>query len=202
MSREFRTYRRIINDINHSANSYTYVSHSMLDTVLQLIFSDILNKCFFLYLSDGWSSTDILGCYNLTVDVKCICCIYLCENQWCTLLLWSYNLFCCQATKLSRNNSICKNCIYIVDHLRCHAINIYFLWSVFFMSFDFLQQDYIHKVPAILCDSLCHESHKLHGPCNSVTWLQLPCKQPSTGSCVAPIAEAHWYTCKQLSPLS
>ena len=40
MSWEFCTYRRIIKDINHSANSYTYVSHCMLGTVLQLTFSE------------------------------------------------------------------------------------------------------------------------------------------------------------------
>ena len=154
------------------------------------------------YTSGGWSATYILECYNLAVDVKCICCIYLYENQWCTLLLCSYNLFCCQERKLSINHSICKNCIYIVDHLRYHAINTYFLWCVFFVSFGFVQQDYIHKVPAILCDSLRHESHKPHGPCTSGMWLQLLCKQPSTGSCVAPIAEAHWCMCKRPSPLS
>jgi hypothetical protein len=84
------------------------------------------------YTSGGWSSTYILGCYNLAVDVKCIFWIYLYVNHWCTFLLCCYNLFCCQERKLSRNNSICKNCIYIVDHLRYHAVNMYFLWCVCF----------------------------------------------------------------------
>lgn len=68
---------------------------------------------------------------------------------------------------------------------------MFFLWCVFFMSFGFVQQDYIHKVPSVLCDILRHESHKPHGPCTSVTLLRLLCKQPSAGSCVAPIAETH-----------
>ena len=79
--------------------------------------------CFFI--RGGRSSAYIQGCYNLAVDVKCICCIYLCENQWCTLLLCWYK-FCCQERELSRNNSIYKNCIYIVDYLRYHAINMFF----------------------------------------------------------------------------
>jgi hypothetical protein len=40
-------------------------------------------------------------------------------------------MFCCQERKLSRNYSICKSCIYIVDHLRYYVINIYFLCCVF-----------------------------------------------------------------------
>lgn len=86
------------------------------------------------YTSGGWSSTYkyILGCYNLAVDVKCMCCIYLYENQWCTLLLCWYSLFCCQERKSSRNNYFCKNCIYSVGHLRYHAFKIYFLWCIFF----------------------------------------------------------------------
>lgn len=32
------------------------------------------------------------------------------------------------------------------------------------MSFSFVQQDYIHKVRAVLCVSLRRESHKPHGP--------------------------------------
>lgn len=37
-----------------------------------------------------------------------------------------------------------------------------------FMSFGFVQQDYIQKVPAVLCDSLRKKSHKPHGPSTSV----------------------------------
>ena len=53
--------------------------------------------------------------------------------------------------------------ILYIMHLKYISCGVYF-----FMSFSFVQQDYIHNVPVILCDSLRHESHKPRVPCTSV----------------------------------
>ena len=43
-------------------------------------------------------------------------------------------------------------------------------------------------------DNLLRESHKLYGLPNSVTWLQLLCRQTNTGRCAALTAKTRWPT--------
>ena len=55
-----------------------------------------------------------------------------------------------------------------------------------------VEQNYIHKVPVILHDSLERESLKPYSPSTPVKWLQLLRKQTNTGTSIILVAETDW----------